>query len=175
MTIDSRLHVCISRAEIDAAVDRLSAEIARDYREKTPVFIGVLKGAFIFLADLVRQIDIPLQIDFIRVASYGSSTDSSQTIQFTKDTEIPIKNQEILLVEDIIDTGRTVAWLQEYFGKQTSGNIHICALIDKKERRHEKIKIDYTGFDIPKGFLVGYGLDFAEQFRHYQDIFHLDQ
>lgn len=165
----------ISAESIQKRVKELGREISRDFQGKELLVIGILNGAFIFLADLVRQIDIPLQIDFIRVASYGSSTDSSQAIKFSKDIEIPIENQEILLVEDIIDTGRTMAWLKEYFQKRTSGNIHICALIDKKERRLEKIKIDYTGFDVPKGFLVGYGLDFAEQFRNYQDIFHLDK
>ena len=165
----------LSAESIQKRVKELGREISRDFQGKELLVIGILNGAFIFLADLVRQIDIPLQIDFIRVASYGSSTDSSQTIKFSKDIEIPIETQEILLVEDIIDTGRTMAWLKEYFQKRTSGNIHICALIDKKERRLEKIKIDYKGFDVPKGFLVGYGLDFAEQFRNYQDIFHLDK
>lgn len=165
----------LSAESIQKRVKELGREINHDFQGKELLVIGILNGAFIFLADLVRQIDIPLQIDFIRVASYGSSSESCQTIKFTKDVEIPIENQEILLVEDIIDTGRTMAWLQEHFQQQTSGNIHICALINKKERRHQKIKIDYSGFDIPKGFLVGYGLDFAEQFRHYQDIFHLEE
>ena len=165
----------ISAESIQKRVKELGREISRDFQGKELLVIGILNGAFIFLADLVRQIDIPLQIDFIRVASYGSSTDSSQTIKFSKDIEIPIETQEILLVEDIIDTGRTMAWLKEYFQKRTSGKKHICALNDKKERRQEKITIDYKGFDVPKGFLVGYGLDFAEQFRNYQDIFHLDK
>ncbi|MBC8318863.1 MAG: hypoxanthine phosphoribosyltransferase [Desulfobulbaceae bacterium] len=164
----------ISAEAIQQRIGELGTEISRDFKGKKLLVIGILNGAFIFLADLVRQIDLPIQIDFVRVASYGASTTSSKSISFSKDIEIPIQNQEILLVEDIIDTGRTITWLKDYFQDKTSGNIHVCALIDKKERREQEILINYSGFQVPDGFLVGYGLDFAEQFRHLQDIYHLE-
>lgn len=164
----------ISAEAIHQRVGELGRKISHDFKGKKLLVVGILNGAFIFLADLVRQIEIPLQIDFIRVTSYGSAATSSETITFSKDIEIPIQDQEILLVEDIIDSGRTMAWLKEYFQEKTSGNIHICALIDKKERREKEIQINYLGFETSKGFLVGYGLDFAEQFRHHQDIYHLE-
>jgi hypoxanthine phosphoribosyltransferase len=164
----------ISAEKIRRRVDRMGLEISGDFKGKKLLIVGILNGAFIFLADLVRQINLPFQIDFIRVASYGSETISSETIMFTKDIEIPIVDQEILLVEDIIDTGRTMYWLTEYFRQKTSGNVHVCTLLDKQERREAEIDITYSGFEVPKGFLVGYGLDFAEQYRHLPDIYHLE-
>lgn len=166
--------IVLSDADISKRVKELGMEISRNFRKKELLVIGVLNGAFIFTADLVRRISIPVKIDFIRVASYGNETSPSPNISLTKKNEIPIASQDILLVEDIVDTGRTTAWLKEYFQKQTSGSISICALIDKKERREKEITIDYTGFQIPRGFLIGYGLDYAEEFRHYPDIYHLE-
>jgi hypoxanthine phosphoribosyltransferase len=167
--------IILTAEDIRKRVAELGSQISKDFRRKELLVIGVLNGAFIFTADLVRKIDIPLQIDFIRVSSYGTATTSSKTITLTKKNEIPLSNQDILLVEDIVDTGRTTAWLQKYLQQQTSGKVYICTLIDKKERREKDITIDYTGFHILKGFLVGYGLDFAEKFRHYPDVFHLEE
>jgi hypoxanthine phosphoribosyltransferase len=167
--------IILTGKEISTRVGELGREITRDFHNKELLVIGVLNGAFIFTADLVRQIDLPLKIDFIRVSSYGDKTSSSNTITLTKKNEIPIANQHILLVEDIVDTGRTTSWLRDYFQKQTSGDISICALIDKKERREKEVKINYTGFHIPCGFLVGYGLDFAERYRNCREIYDLKQ
>ena len=163
----------LTAEDISTRITQLGRQISKDFYGKKLLVVGVLNGAFIFTADLVRQIDIPLKIDFVRVASYGNATSSSNSITITKENEIPITNQDILIVEDIVDTGRTTAWLKKYFKNQTSGNIYICSLIDKTERREKEVKIDYIGFHIPKGFLVGYGLDFAEQFSHHPDIYQL--
>ena len=151
----------------------LGEEISRDYSGKPLVVIGVLKGAFIFMADLVRAIDAPLVTDFIQVSSYGNQTTSSGTIKLVKEPSTPLSNTDILLVEDIVDSGLTMKWLVSHFKEKQANSVKICSLIDKAERREADISIDYLGFDIPKGFLIGYGLDFNEQYRHLPDIFHL--
>lgn len=165
----------ISKEQIKKKVDELAARINTDYAGKDLVLIGVLNGAFIFLADLARSITIPHQIDFIRVASYGKSDTSSGTIRLSKDVELNFKDKHILLVEDIIDTGTTLAWLTEKFRNNQAASVKICTLIDKKERRLSDVPIDYVGFSLERGFLVGYGLDYAEQHRHLPEIFTLEQ
>lgn len=160
---------------IQNRVQELGQEISRDYTDKPLVIIGVLKGAFIFMADLVRAIDVPLVTDFIQVSSYGNSATSSGTITLVKEPSIPLANTDIILVEDIVDSGRTMNWLTNHFKAQQANSVKICSLIDKAERREVDISIDYLGFDIPNGFLVGYGLDFNEQYRHLPEIFHLHQ
>ncbi len=159
---------------INNRVKELAVEINRDYSGKPLVVIGILKGAFIFMADLVRAIDVPLVIDFIRVSSYGCSDSSSGTIQLVQETTVHLPGTDILLVEDIVDSGLTMKWLVDHFTKKEANSVKTCSLIDKAERREIDISIDYLGFDIPKGFLVGYGLDFNEQYRHLPDIFHLE-
>jgi hypoxanthine phosphoribosyltransferase len=163
----------ISRQRLQERVNSLAKQISADYRGEKLVLIGVLNGAFIFLADLSRAVTIPHEIDFIRVASYGTSADSSGKITFTKDVELDLTGKHVLLVEDIVDTGTTLAWLTEQFAGKQVESVRICALIDKKERRKTKIQVDYPGFTIESGFLVGYGLDYAEQYRHLPEIFHL--
>ena len=158
---------------IQDRVRELGHEISRDYCGEPLVVIGILKGAFIFMADLVRAIDLPLVTDFIQVSSYGSTTTSSGTIKLVKEPSTPLINTNILIVEDIIDSGLTMQWLINYFKTKQAGSVKICSLIDKAERREIDICIDYLGFDIPKGFLVGYGLDYNEQYRHLPEIFHL--
>lgn len=153
-------------------VQELGWEISREYGGKKPLLVGVLNGAFIFLADLVRQIDIPCEIDFVRVASYGKN-DTAGSITLTKDVEKQISGRSVILVEDIVDTGNTIAFLQQLFSGRQADSVRICALIDKKERRQVPVPVDYVGFDVAEGFLVGYGLDFAEQHRHYPHVYHL--
>lgn len=160
----------ISKEQIQEKVAELAAQISKDYAGTEPVLIGVLNGAFIFLADLVRSVTIPHQIDFIRVASYGRSDSSSGTIRLTKDVELDLTGKHVLLVEDIIDTGTTLAWLTEKFTDKKTASVRICTLIDKKERRCSDVKIDYIGFSLERGFLVGYGLDYAEQYRYLPEI-----
>lgn len=164
----------ISKNQISDKVGELAAQINADYADKDLVMIGVLNGAFIFLADLARSITIPHQIDFIRVASYGNSDSSSGTIRLTKDVELDFKNKHVLLVEDIIDTGATLDWLTKKFSANEAASVRICTLIDKKERRQSEVKIDYVGFSLEQGFLIGYGLDYAEQYRYLPEIFTLE-
>jgi len=163
----------ISREEIARRVKELGLAITRDYAGRRLVLIGILNGAFIFLADLVREIELPIEIDFIRVSSYGSGTCSSGSIQCSKDTEINLEGKDILLVEDIVDTGRTLACLKELFAARKAESVRICALIDKKERREIAVEADYAGFVAAEGFLVGYGLDHAEQHRQYPAIYRI--
>ncbi len=164
-------HILFSREKIRARVRELGREITKTYRGRPLVLIGVLNGAFIFLADLVREIDLDLEIDFIRVASYGDATTTSGTIRLTKPPEIDLSGKDVLLVEDIVDTGTTLAWLHQYFAEHHAGSVKICALINKLERRETAVVVDYSGFQVEKGFLIGYGLDYAERFRNLPAIY----
>ncbi|MDH5297654.1 MAG: hypoxanthine phosphoribosyltransferase [Desulfobulbaceae bacterium] len=163
----------IAEHDIKKRVNELGAAITRDYRDRPLVVVGILNGAFIFMADLARQIALPIEIDFIRVSSYGDKDHSSGKITFTKDIELDITGKDVLLVEDIVDTGRTMAELIKFFAARKPASLKVCALIDKRERREAAIDIDYPGFTVAHGFLVGYGLDYAEQHRHYPEIYHL--
>ncbi|MDH3392868.1 MAG: hypoxanthine phosphoribosyltransferase [Desulfobulbaceae bacterium] len=163
----------ISETEIQKRVKELGTAISNDYGDRPLVMIGILNGAFIFMADLARQITLPVEIDFVRVSSYGDHTYSSGTVSFTKDIELDIAGKDVLLVEDIVDTGRTISRLKEIFADRKPNSLRICTLIDKTERRETDVDIDYHGFRVDHGFLVGYGLDYAEQHRHYPEIHHL--
>lgn len=156
----------VGKEEIRQRVQRIGRDIASDYRDREPVLIGVLNGVFLFFADLVREMAMPVTIDFVRVASYGPHNVSSGRITFTKDVEVPIKGKPVIIVEDIIDTGLTLSFLVDHIKAREPESVKICALINKLERREKKITIDYCGFTIEKGFLVGYGLDYNEQFRN---------
>ncbi len=164
----------ISRLQLQARVEELGRQLTREYRGRQLVLLGVLNGAFIFTADLCRMIDLDLEIDFIRVTSYGASTESSGTIRLLKEPSIDLAGKDVLLVEDIVDTGTTMAWLQEHFRQSPARSVRICSLIDKKERRKVPVDVDYIGFSLDKGFLVGYGLDCAEQYRNLPAIYALD-
>lgn len=163
--------ILFSREEISSRVRELGLEITNAYRNRPLVLIGVLNGAFIFLADLAREIELNMEIDFIRVASYGDATTTSGTIRLTKPPEIDLNGKDILLVEDIVDTGTTLAWLHQYFAEHNASSVKICALINKLERRETAVVVDYAGFQVEKGFLVGYGLDYAERFRNLPGIY----
>ncbi|OGQ99273.1 MAG: hypoxanthine phosphoribosyltransferase [Deltaproteobacteria bacterium RIFOXYD12_FULL_57_12] len=164
----------LSKEEIAARVKELGAAISRDYADSCLILIGILNGAFVFLADLMRAIDLPVQVDFVRVASYGARSSGGE-IRFVKDIELSIAGKDVLLVEDIVDTGRTIAHLRDILADHRPSSVRLCALIDKKERRQVAVTVDYVGFEVKQGFLVGYGLDFAEQHRHYPEIYHLRQ
>lgn len=167
------LEKVLSEEEIRNKVQGVARTISSDYKDKNLILIGILKGSFIFLADLVRNITIPVKIDFIGASSYGSDTTTSGTIKITKDLNIDIKNQDIMIIEDIVDTGLTLNFLVDYLKTFQPASIKICTHIDKCERRETKIKIDYTCHSINKGFLVGYGLDCNEHYRNLPDIYHL--
>ncbi len=163
----------IKKKDIDKAVSSMARAISVDYADRDLTVIGVLNGAFIFMADLVRHLDIPVEIDFVRIASYGAGTKSSGQIQLIKDVEISIKGRDLLLVEDIIDTGLTLSYLVDHLKSFGPRSIKICTLIDKRERREVKIHVDYAGHVTKEGYLVGYGLDHAEKYRNLPEIFHL--
>lgn len=155
-----------SATAIQTRVRELGARLTRDYRGRPLVVIGVLNGAFIFLADLVRATDLELEVDFVRAASYGAATVSSGTVALTKQVEISLAGKDVLVVEDIVDTGRTLAALLEVIKGRQPNSLKVCALIDKTERREVELIVDYAGFTEAEGFLVGYGLDCAEQYRN---------
>lgn len=156
----------ISEKEIQKRVKDLADKISKDYNGKKPLFVGILKGAFIFMADLIREIKIPLEVDFLSVSSYGKSTESTGVVQITKDLDGDIHEKDVILVEDIVDTGLTLRYLYELLRSRGPKSLKICVLLDKEERRKVEVPLDYVGFSVPDLFLVGYGLDFAEKFRH---------
>ena len=166
--------IIVSSLQLQTRVEELGRQITQDYRDRQLVLLGVLNGAFIFAADLCRAIDLDLEIDFIRVASYGTATESSGTIRLLREPSLDLAGKDILLVEDIVDTGTTMAWLQNHFRKSSASSVKICSLIDKQERRAVPVDVDYIGFSLDKGFLVGYGLDCAEKYRNLPEIYSLD-
>ena len=168
--MNSQLKVLIPQNEIRQAIDRIASEIRRDYSDKQPILISILKGSFIFLADLVRQIHMPVQVEFIRLSSYGSQTESSGVVTMTQGLKTPIKGKDIIIVEDIVDTGLTMTSVVNYMKKKKPASIKICALTDKPSRRKVPLEVDYVGFTVPDKFLVGYGLDWNEQYRYLDDI-----
>lgn len=166
----SELVPVLSQRDIRGKVKSLAHKISTDYSGKSIVAIGVLKGAFIFLADLVRHITVPTQIDFVRLVSYGAGTKSSGKVRITKDIELDIKGKDVLIVEDIVDSGLTLTFLVKHLKTFNPLSVKICALIDKTERREKKVSVDYVGFTVESGFLVGYGLDCNEDYRTLPDI-----
>ena len=169
-TKDYQLHRLISREQIASLVEHLASRISRDYEDKELVLICVLKGAFIFLSDLVRHLRTPVVIDFIRAASYGAGMKTSGVIELTKDIEVPLENRDVLIVEDIIDTGRTLKFLKERLLLANPRSVKVCALLDKRARREVEIEADYVGKEIDDLFVVGYGIDFNDLYRNLPEI-----
>lgn len=163
---DDVKEVLFTVEELEKRVKELGEQISGDYQGKELLVIGVLKGANVFLADLVRRIGLPLEIDFIAAASYGSSTESSGVVRLLKDLDYPIENRHVLLVEDLIDTGLTLHYLAENLKARQPASFQICTLLDKPERRKVSMEVDYKGFDIPDEFIVGYGIDFNQKYRN---------
>jgi hypoxanthine phosphoribosyltransferase len=166
----SGLDVLFTRDEIAGRVSQLGAEMTRDFAGEPVIFIGVLKGAAVFLSDLARQVRLDATFDFIGVASYGSSRVSSGEVRLTKDVDQPLTGKNVILVEDILDTGLTVSYLRKLFLAHQPKALKIACLLDKAERRTERVEADYVGFTIPNVFVVGYGMDFAEKYRNLPDI-----
>lgn len=158
--------ILISQEELEAKVKELGERISSDYAGKELLIVGILKGAVIFCADLVRHISIPVTMEFMAVSSYGDATQSSGAVMILKDLEINIADKHVLIVEDIVDTGLTLNYLLENLKARHPLSVKVCTLLDKPERRKVDIPVDYKGFVIPDAFVVGYGLDYGEKYRH---------
>ena len=163
---NTNLEVLIPAEKIENRIRELGAEIARDYSGRNPLLIGVLKGACLFLSDLMRAIDIPLNVEFMAISSYGAEMRTSGEVRIMKDLDVAIEGRHILVVEDIVDTGLTLSYLLSNLESRGAASVKLAALLDKYERREKEVAIDYLGFPIPDEFVVGYGLDFAERYRN---------
>ena len=170
MSSQSKPRILFGRQQIEAAVKKLAAEISKDYQGKSPLLVGILKGSFMFMADLIRLLDFPLEVEFIRLSSYGRGKESSGKVKVVQGLQSQVKGKDILVIEDIVDTGLTVAFLLDYLRKKKPASLKLCALTDKPSRRQVPVTIDYLGFTVPDKFLVGYGLDWDEKFRNLPDI-----
>jgi hypoxanthine phosphoribosyltransferase len=166
-----QLKLLYSKDQIAEQVGRLGREITRDHPDSELVMVCILKGSFLFFADLVRAVQAPLVVDFMRVASYGSDTQSSGIVEVRKDLEIPIAGRDVVLVEDIIDSGHTLSTLYNLLLLRNPRSLRICTLIDKRCRREVEIEADYAGITMDDGFIIGYGLDYDERYRNLADIF----
>jgi hypoxanthine phosphoribosyltransferase len=163
---DDILEVLLSEEEIHAKVRELGARITADYAGKTPFFLGVLKGCFVFMSDLTRCVDLPCTLDFMAVSSYGGGTSSTGAVRITKDLTRDIEGKDVIIVEDILDSGITLSYLKQYLQNRKPASIRIVTLLDKPSRRKADITADYCGFSVPDEFVVGYGLDYAEAYRN---------
>jgi hypoxanthine phosphoribosyltransferase len=166
MLLDDVAEILISEKQIRQRTRELAQEISRDYEGKDLLLVCVLKGGIVFLVDLMRELTIPHSIDFMATSSYGASTESSGVVRILKDLDKPIEGRNVLIVEDIIDTGHTLDYLTRILQERAPANLHICTLLNKQERREVDIPIDYVGFNIPNKFVIGYGLDFGELYRN---------
>ena len=158
--------VLFSQEQLDRRVTEIADQIARDYQGKEIMLISVLRGSFVFMADLCRKIDLPCTIDFMSVSSYGSGTTSTGQVQITRDLASNIEGKHVIVVEDILDSGNTLSYLLRLLQQRQPASIRLCTLLDKPERRVKPVEVHYCGFSIPDAFVVGYGLDYAEHYRN---------
>jgi hypoxanthine phosphoribosyltransferase len=158
--------ILIDAEALQARIRELGQEITQDYAGKELLLVGVLKGAVFFMADLMRSVDVPCEIDFMAISSYGASTDSSGVVRILKDLDINIEGRDVLVIEDIIDSGLTLSYLIRNLESREPASLEVCALLTKPDRREIDVDVRYTGFEIPNKFVIGYGLDFAERYRN---------
>ncbi|MFY9213966.1 MAG: hypoxanthine phosphoribosyltransferase [Tissierellaceae bacterium] len=158
--------ILLTEEEIKTRIKELGEEITRDYKDKNLLVVGILKGAIIFMAELCKNIDLPIMIDFMAVSSYGTSSQSTGEVRIIKDLDFSVEGKDVLIVEDIIDTGLTLSYLSDNLKKRGANSVKIATLLDKPDRRNVEVEIDYLGFSIPDEFVVGYGLDYAENYRN---------
>ena len=170
MSSQPKPHVLFTRQEVAAAVSRLAVEISRDYHDKHPLLLGILKGSFMFMGDLIRLLDFPLEVEFIRLSSYGRGNQTSGRVKVVQGLGSPVKGRHVLVIEDIVDTGLTTSFLLGYLQKRKPVSLKLCALTHKPSRRQVPVTIDYLGFIVPDKFIVGYGIDWSEKFRNLPDI-----
>lgn len=163
-------HWLLSHEEIENRIAEIGAKITEDYRGKDLLMVGILKGAVVFFSDLIRHVDIPTAIDFMAISSYGSATKSSGVVRLMKDLDNSITDRHIIVVEDIVDTGKTLSFLKDNLLARGAASLKICTLLDKPDKRQVELKVDYFGFVIPNEYVVGYGLDYAEKYRNLPDI-----
>jgi hypoxanthine phosphoribosyltransferase len=167
--------ILVQPDDLGHRVTQLAEEISRDYEGRELLLVGVLKGAVFFLSDLMRQLEIPCEVDFMAVSSYGSSTESSGVVRILKDLDTPIDGRHVLVVEDIVDSGLTLKYLLRTLSARNPASLEVCALLEKPERRKVDLQIRYTGFEIPNRFVIGYGLDHLERYRNLPYVAVLNQ
>ncbi len=172
--MQAKLKVLLTETEIRQAVVRLATQIREDYKDKDLLLVGILKGSFIFLADLVRELGIPLELDFIKLASYYSGMETSGKVKMELGLKTKVKGRHVLIVEDIVDTGITISFVVSYVKRKGPASLKLCALADKPSRHRVPIHIDYLGFTVPNRFIVGYGTDWDEKFRYLKDICYIE-
>ncbi len=165
MTDESK-KILFSTETLRETVQRLARQITEDYRGKDLLMVGVLKGSFVFLADLARAVDLPCEVDFLAASSYGSGTASSGNVTITHDLSVPLKDRDVLVVEDIVDSGHTLAYLMKVFASRSPRSLRLCTLLDKPSRREAEVHPDYVGLEVGNQFIVGYGLDYDEKYRN---------
>jgi hypoxanthine phosphoribosyltransferase len=161
-----RIKVMLTEEEVDARIKQIGEQISKDYEGKSVHLICVLKGGSFFMCELAKRITVPVSFDFMSVSSYGGDTKSSGVVKIVKDLDESIKDKEVIIVEDIIDSGRTLSYLIELLGQRSPKSIKLCTLLDKPDRRVVDVKVDYIGFEIPDEFVVGYGLDYDQRYRN---------
>ena len=170
MNFEPKPRILFTAEEIEAAVKHLAGEISQDYHDKHPLLIGVLKGSFMFMADLIRHLDFPLEVEFITLSSYGRGRSTPGEIKVVQGLHSKVKNRDVIVIEDIVDTGFSIAFLMDYLQQKKPASLKLCALTDKPSRRQVPVNIDYLGFTVPNKFIVGYGIDWDEKFRHLPHI-----
>ena len=170
MNSEPEPRILFTRDEIENKVKKLAGEISQDYDGKHPLLIGVLKGSFIFMADLIRHLNFPLEVEFIKLSSYGRGRSTPGEIKVVQGLRSKIRSRDVIIIEDIVDTGHTIAFLLNYLKKKRPASLKLCALTDKPSRRQVPVNIDYLGFTVPNKFIVGYGIDWDEKFRHLPNI-----
>lgn len=158
--------VLLREDEIQAKVKEIGRKISEDFKGKDPLFVGILKGSFVFMADLMRSVTVPCSVDFMAVSSYGSKSVTTGAVKINKDLSQDIENRHVIIVEDILDSGVTLSYLLQYLQARNPASISLVTLLDKPARRRKEVKVDYSGFEIPDAFIVGYGLDYAEKYRN---------
>ncbi len=164
--MSEKISVMISEEEVDAKVREIAAKISKDFAGKTVHMVCVLKGSVFFACELAKRITVPVTLDFMSVSSYGDDTKSSGVVKIVKDLDEPLEGKDVLIVEDIIDSGRTLSYLIEILKQRHPASMHLCTLLDKPDRRVRQVDVDYTCFEIPDEFVVGYGLDYAQKYRN---------
>lgn len=175
MILDRKLKLLFSKEEIREKVTELASRIGEDYADKDPVLVGVMKGSFVFVSDIVRELDAKAELDFIWTSSYGTKKFSSGEVKIMKDLDVSISGRDVLIIEDIVDTAVTVSFIVEHLKRRNPASLRLASLIDKRETRMVPIEVDYVGFQVERGFLVGYGLDYEQRFRGLPDIYVIEE